>query len=83
MSIHGHVVFELPCRSIRRLFFLSGTPVAVCEPQGRSIEPTSFGAVLSEMSKMWTPSKPAGTGWPPHVVVPEAGASQVRTTMFL
>ena len=61
----------------------SGTPVAVCVPQGRSTEPTSSGLVLSLMSKMCSPSKPAGTGSPPHVVVPEAGASQVRTTMFL
>ena len=73
----------------------SGTAVAVCEPQpwrGMSwVEKrrprTNFGFSGSEMSKMWMPSKPWPTSWPPQdcVAAPfaDTGESHERTRMFL
>ena len=57
---------------------------AVCDPQGRSTEPTSCGFFLFEMSKTWSPSNPPGTSWPSHVTgLPEGAFEfQERTTML-
>ena len=72
----------------------SGTAVAVWAPQAKGgfglapVAPairnplTKTGFAGSEMSKMWIPSKPVPTSWPPHECVVLAGESQVRTRML-
>ena len=51
---------------MRRSLAGSGTPVAVCEPHGRSMNASVSGAVGSPTSKTCRPSSPAMTGSSPH-----------------